>query len=863
MPLPASEIKKLVDQASRQPTDTQMAYIEKLDVTPSTRERIQSLLRQHVTSGSESLVDTAITKIENLASPPDLLGKEIGTYRVCELIGRGGMAMVYRAVQSDGVPQEVAIKVMCLQSEDDDGLDRFQDEARILSEFNHPCIAKLYDVGLLENGRPYFVMEFIQGRHIDQFCHEEKLSFRERARLLAKVAETVSYAHERGIIHRDLKPSNIIVSSDGIPHVVDFGLARQVNKESDRTKSKVYLGTPDYMAPEQAQGHARNTTLSTDVYGLGAVFYKLLVGHAPFSDINPQFKLHVITSEAPVAPRQLNRSIPHALETICLKCLEKVPRERYYSARELSLDLKRYLEGESIQARRAGWTDRGWKWLKRRRKLVMLALLMFFIGSGLSLVFTYHDILATRNAALAERDRTRQAYDQLFDHYIAIHKQPGMGKISVEILQDLVKSYEAMYHEGDSAALVRMAFVRRLLAGIKLDHHDVQAASELLEVNRKLLERAVAEHTTFAIEDELAHTYKSFTSLATRQRNMSDSLKWMDRSLSLYQKLAETRPGSEYLQGMLVELSTGRATMLITLAEYQQAEQTLRNVLPLIEQLLQKYPNDPQAAIRLQSVLICLHSTLVQQARTAEAQEYLQNALRICEAWQQRDPNLLAIRQTYASTQSIYGAALIAQGKYEQSLVYLENAIQAYDRLVKDYPEVVSYVTSAASTRQLLVDVLIACERFSEAKKTLEQMKKLISHHLESNPTLMEYWAYYFINSYHPQVHQLSQLRTLVQQYSTRLSESPYLAAAQGLLSYHESRYAAAIPLLQYSLETLDDDAYRVVPRLCLAICLAKQGRREEAIKLYQDCEHYFRCTPGYPVQARFRTAAKQAIGLD
>ncbi len=860
MPLPASEIKKLVEQALLQPGDTQTTYVDKLEVSPSTRLRIHSLLHQHLAAGFESLADSAITKVER--SSPDLVGKDIGPYRVAELVGRGGMAVVYRAVRSAGSPQEVAIKVMCLQQEDDDGLLRFQDEARILSGFDHAGIAKLYDVGLLDDGRPYFVMEYIPGRHIDRYCREEKLSIRDRARLMAKVAETVSYAHERGIIHRDLKPSNIIVTSDGVPHVVDFGLARQLDKDSDRTKSRVYLGTPDYMAPEQAQGLARSTTLATDVYALGTVLYTLLVGHAPFADIHQQFKMNVITSELPVAPRELNRSVPYLLETICLACLEKEPRARYFSARELALDLNRFLDGESIQARRPGWTDRGWKWLKRHKKLVMLAVLMFLIGSGLSLTLTYRNILASKDEALADRDRTRQAYDKLFDHYIAIHNKPGMGQIGEDILADLLKSYEAMYREGDREALIRLAFLRRQFASIRLSRHQISVAKPLIEVNLEMLERAVQENPTFAIEEELAHNYKSLASIASSLHQHDEHRKWLDKSLAAYQQLTVKYPRSEKVKGMIVELLCAQAGISCNHAQFKEAEASLRQALPIIDPLVKKYPDDPQAANRLISVLQQLASIMQQQAQGDEAMKLLDQALAVSNEWQKLDPHLTAIRDSYAGMQLTYGCALLSRGNCPQAVSYLENSIHAHDLLARDYPNVKSYAITALNSRTYLIDAYIGCERFADARRELEYAEKQIAQKMNSEPFVMETWLYYYPSSYHPEVHRLSQVKDVINQCSSQWPDSQFVTAAQGMLAYQEGRYAEAIPLLKQSLTKEMFDGYKAFPRLFLAICLVKQGQREEALQYYRACEKHFQCVPGYPAQCRVHDVAKGALGL-
>ena len=313
-----------------------------------------------------------------------LLG-ELGDYELLEEIGRGGQGVVFRARQKS-LNRNVALKVIGLgQWATPAHLKRFRLEAEAAASLDHPYIVPIYEVGE-QDGQCYFSMKFIEGGQLDQVIQQRPISVRQAAELIAKVARTVHYAHEHGILHRDIKPGNILLDAKGETHLTDFGLARLVESESTVTRTLEVLGTPSYMAPEQAAGDNAKLTRATDVYGLGAVLYQLLTGHPPFAGGTTYETIKLLLETEPRQPRLWNPKIDRDLSTICLKCLGKDPQRRYSSALALAEDLERWLKHEPIRARRTGVLTRGKKWVRRNPTTAVLTALLVALLAAISVI---------------------------------------------------------------------------------------------------------------------------------------------------------------------------------------------------------------------------------------------------------------------------------------------------------------------------------------------------------------------------------------------------------------------------------------------------------------------------------------------
>src|SRR5436190_12321872 len=296
---------------------------------------------------------------------------DFGDYELLEVIGRGGQGVVYRALQKS-LNRTVALKVIGLGHwATDSHLKRFRREAEAAASLDHSGIVPIYEVGE-RDGSCYFSMKLIEGGQLDEVVRREPMPIRRTVELIAKVARTVHYAHDHSILHRDIKPGNILLDAKGEPHLTDFGLARLVETESTVTRTLEVLGTPSYMAPEQAVGNNDAVSSVTDVYGLGAVLYQLLTGHPPFAGGTTYETIKLLLDTEPRQPRLWNSKIDRDLSTICLKCLEKDLKRRYSSALALTEDLERWLKHEPIQARHTGILGRGRKWVRRNPTTALL-----------------------------------------------------------------------------------------------------------------------------------------------------------------------------------------------------------------------------------------------------------------------------------------------------------------------------------------------------------------------------------------------------------------------------------------------------------------------------------------------------------
>ncbi|MFT3883747.1 MAG: protein kinase [Gemmatales bacterium] len=449
---------------------------------PILRQRVERLLQvhQHASSFLEEPAQPECTPVSTfLELRPDSL---VDRYRIVRLLGEGGMGAVYLAVQKEPVHRQVALKIIKPGLESPQVLMRFEAERQSLALLNHPNISKVLDAGATSSGQPYFVMEWVDGLSITEYCDTHRLHPRARLELLTTACQAVQYAHQKGLIHRDIKPSNILVAEvDGkpVPKVIDFGVAKAIGgdmlpHQSYQSFVGTLVGTLEYMSPEQAQLSKQNVDTRTDVYSLGVLLYELLTGSTPHlkvqlkeADIDEALRmirevdppkpstrlssqhetLPTISSMRLIEPKQLTRMVQGELDWIVMKALEKDPDRRYASPLEMARDLQRYLVHEPILAGPPSWLYRFRKFVRRNRVAVAAAALVFvtllagIIGTGYGLM----DARASRQVAEQRYDLAQNAVKHFLD---SVTDDPDLFRADLTALRSrLLGSAVTFYQE--------------------------------------------------------------------------------------------------------------------------------------------------------------------------------------------------------------------------------------------------------------------------------------------------------------------------------------------------------------------------------------------------------------------------------
>jgi serine/threonine protein kinase len=365
-----NKVKAIVEECLELGLDQRKAHIDSTCSGDSElRIEVESLLDSYSEAG-DAFLETSV-----LDRPVDtMVGRRIGLYQIVEQIGEGGMGAVYRAVRASDFEKQVAIKLMKRGMDTDFLLKRFRQERQILAGLDHPNIAQLLDGGATEDGLPYLVMEYVEGTPIAQYCEEQELKEADCLELFRTVCSAVQYAHQNLIVHRDLKPGNILVTASGVPKLLDFGIAKLLEPDAGATMTSIRLLTPECASPEQVRGEA--ITTASDIYSLGVLLYVLLAGEPPYRFVTrTAAEVAQVVCEAERRKPSEVRPIHRDLDNITLKAMHKDPARRYASAEQLSEDVRRYLKGLPVMARKDTLTYRASKFVLRHKAATIAAAL--------------------------------------------------------------------------------------------------------------------------------------------------------------------------------------------------------------------------------------------------------------------------------------------------------------------------------------------------------------------------------------------------------------------------------------------------------------------------------------------------------
>ena len=571
----------------------------------------------------------------------------LGEFELLNEIARGGMGVVYRARQVS-LNRIVAVKLILVgQFAEKPAIQRFKSEAASAAKLRHPHIVAIHEIGE-HSGQHYFSMEYVDGPNLADFMRQQPISIRQAAQLVKKIAEAVHYAHEQGIVHRDLKPSNILIDPLLEPRITDFGLARDLQSDSDLTLTGQVLGSPNYISPEQASGQPAGP--ASDIYSLGAILYHLLTGRPPFAAETPTATLHQVATADPISPRVLNPSVARDLETICRKCLEKGADKRYRDAGALAEDLRRFLEHLPITAKAVSPAERAARWCRRKPALASALALMLVVAVGSPI-------------AAFRINRERQRAEEAQKKAEANEKKATTEAAKSRHVADFMK--QTLEAVGPSVALGR----------------DTTMLREVLNRTAQRLDEGLKQEP--AVEAELRHTIGQVYRAIGEYNNAEEMLREAAA-------IRRTVHGAESLE--LAESLEGLAWVLRNLGEYAQALTLLREALPIRRKLLGD-EDATVAALLYHLALVCwnypdeidLIEALYRDALAARKKRF-----------GQEHPDIALLLQGL-------GILLERQGKFhEAELVYRESLAMRRKVRGEDHGDVAESLLSVAGvvTRQ-------------------------------------------------------------------------------------------------------------------------------------------------------------------
>jgi tetratricopeptide (TPR) repeat protein len=575
-----------------------------------------------------------------------------GPYELTDELGRGGMGIVYRA-RHPALGRTVAVKLLLAGVyASEAALRRFQLEAAAAAGLQHPNIVAIHDYGECD-GQPYYAMDWVAGRNLAELCAGRPLPVPRAAEILRQLAGAVEYAHQCGVLHRDLKPSNVLVGEDGRPRITDFGLAKMLGTVDGATLTGQMLGSPSYVAPEQAAGRYAKIGVVTDVYGLGALFYHLVTGRAPFNAATPTETLRLALDTDPPPPRLLNPGLPRDLETICLKCLAKEPARRYSTAAEVAEDVERFLTQRPIHARPPSALYRTGKFARRHRTAVAAAagvLVSLVVGLGFALV-GFRRAIVQRRAAEAARSQAEQLVGLMTQDLKPVIEQRGGLPQLVQMTEATVRYFESLPPElcntrtdrGHADALAALARLR----GLSLD--DRKGAETALRAALALREKIARQNPDdpeAAAEwlwDEWEFPRVVGDTVAYRSETRQEE------AVRRWQALHARFPDNlRVKQGLAEVLALYSQDAAVTFNKSKEAVAAAIQCRTLVEGLVAARPQDKTLGDLIEKSLQALSTALYAAGEYAQSNAASEQALAYCTAALKADPGNVKLREQAA-----------------------------------------------------------------------------------------------------------------------------------------------------------------------------------------------------------------------
>ena len=738
-----SRVSEVVDATLELPPEERSRFLDEVCREPELRSYVDSLLLPFdgvETFLEEPAVDNYARACaeEILGDSNSWIGRRIGDYRIVELIGSGGMGEVFRAVRADEqYEKQVAIKLLKEGFESSYALARFRAERQILASLDHPNIARLFDGGQTEDGFPYFVMELVEGLPIDEYCDVHRLSIERRLKLFLAVCSAVEYAHQNLVIHRDIKPANILVTADGTPKLLDFGIARLLNSDlspndSGRTMSFLRVMTPEFASPEQIRGDP--VTTSSDVYSLGVVLYILLTGHRPYQlsglstaavseivcNIEPARPSTVVSrnethpgqaeesnvSSSPERvsaarderPVKLRRRLSGDLDNIVLMALRKEPQRRYASVGQFSQDIQLHLQNAPVLAHRDTFGYRASKFV-RRHKWACVSVGIFILTLLGGILATVHQArIARAERAKAERrfnDVRQLANAMMFDVHDSIKDLPGATPA-----RKVLVSHALQYLDGLSREVTGDPSLQQELATAYEKLGDVQG---------------------FAPEANLG--------------DLSGAIASYNKALPIRLTLANANPQDQQAQNLLAALYYRMSWAFESNGQFAGALDSIRKALA-INETAAEHDHEARMLDRLAGTHYAMAGILMNVGAVDEALMHYKQAAQIRGQTQNPGPRDARLLRTHlAGDYTGMSQAYELKGDLDSAMSTAETATDILDQLVKDNPQDATLQTFQSEADILLSTLLEREGRLNEALRRLQQARQRSLRLASSDPS--------------------------------------------------------------------------------------------------------------------------------
>jgi len=697
------------------------------------------------------------------------VGETAGNYRLVKLIGKGGMGSVYLAERMDEEFEKfVAVKLINAAIYSPGLITHFRAERQILAGLEHPCIARLLDGGARADGLPYLIMEYVEGISPYDYARQHNLSTAQRLRLFRQICSAVHYAHQHMVIHRDLKPANILVTPDGTPKLLDFGIAKVLGPLPAQagealTEPGMLKMTVRYSSPEQVRGEA--VTTASDVYSLGVILYELLTEHSPYRDADraTHLMMAAVCDEDPARPSIWTAKLKGDLDNIVLRALRKAPVERYASVDQFSDDILRYLEGRPVLARGDAPLYVAAKFIRRNRVVVVAAALLLC-----SLIGGLIEVSLARARAERRFNQVRQlAHSVMFDYADAIDRLPGSTPVRARLVNDALTYLDNLSKEADSPQLQREivdAYVRvsnvqgneyqnnlgDTAGSMASAHKAADSAEKLLREDRTppALDSAASAFATYGdllsstgalpaaeqayhraiglrqeIDAKSAGSLDNSLALSTSLRHMGDlygdigsqnlgktaeSVEYYEQAKAIVMKMVAQYPGNGEASRESYETLLSLSASESGIGRREDAAKDLNDALTLIEKVSAAEPNDTNVNVELANAEARYGQMLIDNRDASSAVPHLAHSVGILKKLSDADPGNTIYRRGESVVESQWAAGLRGSGQAAEAVAHNEQALRLAQALSHDTPASPQYRSDVGISERKLSDGLLA-----------------------------------------------------------------------------------------------------------------------------------------------------------